>query len=238
MDNIELIRGRLEQIEQRISSACARCGRKAGDVRLVAVCKKQPVEALQVFLAEYSSTGRLPILAENYVQDYRSHKGLLRGDYISHLIGPLQSNKVRDAVAYFDVIQSVHNERIARLVDSEAGKLGKKQKIFLQVNISHDEAKSGFQEAELQDFVTSVLPALKFTEFCGLMTITRFYDQPEMARPDFRAMRLLAERLGGRHMELSMGMSDDYETAIEEGATMVRIGSALFGSRLSRPTAA
>jgi pyridoxal phosphate enzyme (YggS family) len=225
------IAGRLNEILARIAEACARQPPQGQPVRLVAVSKRQPIERVR---ALYSALPLIPnspplILGENYVQEWAEKREELPPPSEVHLIGPLQSNKAREAVRLFDVIESVHSSKLVTLISKEAQRANKVQRIFLQVNISGDSAKSGFSPDEIPKALEQVraLPALSLE---GLMTITREYATPEEARGDFRAMRSLRDRLNPA-LGLSMGMSSDFDIAIQEGATHVRVGSALFGSR-------
>ncbi|MCL4135478.1 UNVERIFIED_CONTAM: hypothetical protein GTU68_035798 [Idotea baltica] len=176
------------------------------------------------------------IFGENYVKEYADKKAELTGNFKTHLIGPLQSNKVKKAVEIFDCIQSVHSEKVLKLINKEAEKLNKEMDVFLQVNISEDEAKSGFQKEELVEiFNKDFINKLANINIAGLMCITAFYENKEDVRPDFIKMCEIKKELelsNNIKLELSMGMSADYQIAIEEGASMVRIGSSLFGERL------
>ena len=231
---------RLSEIRLRIKSAAERAGRDPGGIALVAVSKRQPVEKMRQLQQLY---GPEPVVfGESYVQEFKGKKDRLVPPFASHLIGVLQRNKAKDAVRLFDVIQSVHSEEIAQALDHEAGKNGKVQRIFIQVNISQDQAKSGFFPDAAREFVCQQLGKLTSLSCQGLMTITRLYAEAEHARDDFRALKDLASSIeecapvglgsGCKSLELSMGMSDDFEVAIEEGATLVRVGTALFGERL------
>jgi PLP dependent protein len=237
----DAIYSRLEEVLETIELSAERSGRKSDDVRLVAATKTRSPQELLWYQECIQSFNRPCIFGENYVQEFRSKSHDLEGSYRSHLIGRLQSNKSREAVELFDVIESVDSLKLAQHLQREAAKLGKRQVIFLQVNISHDGAKGGFEPDVLTSGLMEELVQLSMLEISGLMTITQYYDNPEEARGDFRAMRLLRERLltdharcfAGEVCHLSMGMSADYGAAIEEGATIVRIGSSLFGSRIA-----
>lgn len=219
----------------RIEAACGRAQRTTNSITLVAVSKLQPIERVQTYLNLMSARGQTATLGENYAQEYE-HKRTALGAHVAHLIGPLQSNKVRKAVQLFDVIQSVQSLRILTLVATEAARVNKTVKVFLQVNISDDPAKSGFGAEELLAESGQIL-ALGSVELRGLMTITEICDSPDEARPHYARMRALRAELAARigrspeTLELSMGMSDDFEVAIEEGADLIRVGTALFGPR-------
>ena len=221
----------LKAIKERIAQAARRAGREPGAVRLVAVSKTKPAEAV----AEAYACGQ-GIFGENYVQELVAKKEELPPGICWHFIGNLQSNKVRQIAGKVDLIHSVDRLSLAREIDRQWGALGKVCEILVQVNISREETKGGTGCEELLGLVREAaqLPHLKVV---GLMTMPPFFDDPEGARPFFRKLRELAaevERAGiaGVTMrELSMGMSGDFETAVEEGATLVRVGSALFGER-------
>lgn len=204
-------------------------------IKLIAVSKRQPIDKMKAWIDFCHKKNIEIIFGENYVKEYAEKKQDLSGNFKTHLIGPLQSNKVKKAVEIFDCIQSVHSEKILKLINKEAEKLNRKMDVFLQVNISEDEAKSGFQKEELinifnKDFINEVANV----NIAGLMCITAFYENKEEVRPDFKKMYELKkeiELINNIKLELSMGMSADFNIAIKEGASMVRIGSSLFGER-------
>jgi pyridoxal phosphate enzyme (YggS family) len=218
---------------EQIADACARVGRDPAGVTLVAVSKTVPAERL-VSAVEAGLT----ILAENRVQEGEAKAALVKGA-TWHLVGPLQSNKARRALETFSVIQSVDSIDLARRLDRLADEVrpDTAATVLLQVNVDEDAAKAGFQPAALMDALDEIL-ALPQLDVRGLMTIGRLTDRPEDARPTFAALRELSERIRvGRPRlgpELSMGMSADFAVAIEEGATIVRVGRALFGERQHR----
>jgi pyridoxal phosphate enzyme (YggS family) len=216
-----------------IAEACRRAGRSPGDVQLVAVSKTVPVERLASAVA-----AGLTVLGENRVQEAESKSPEL-GGVSWHLIGPLQANKARRAVELFDVIQSVDSFELARRLDRLAGELGRAPlKVYLQVNVDRDEAKAGFLPSELAAGLAGLaeLPSLRLL---GLMTVGRLVGSAEEARPTFVRLRELSAALRqdapALGPGLSMGMSDDYAVAVEEGATVVRVGRALFGARTMAP---
>ena len=214
----------------QVAGACARVGRDPAEVTLVAVSKTVPAERLRAAVA-----AGLTILAENRVQEGEAKAPLVDGA-TWHLVGPLQSNKARRALETFTVIQSVDSTDLARRLDRLAAEVrpGAPVPVLLQVNIDDDAAKAGFEPAALEKALDEILE-LPRLDVRGLMTIGRLTDKPEDARRTFKALRELAERLRrGRPRlgtELSMGMSADFDVAIEEGATIVRVGRALFGER-------
>jgi pyridoxal phosphate enzyme (YggS family) len=224
-----------EHVLERIADACARAGRDPGSVALVAVSKTVPPPRLRAAVA-----AGLTVLGENRVQEAEAKIGEVPGA-TWHLVGPLQSNKAARALAVFAEIDSVDSVDLARRLDRLAGEVRPAERlpILLQVNVDGDPAKAGFEPAALAAAVDAVA-ALPRLELRGLMTVGRLVARAEDARPTFVALRRLAEALrspGGREdsgalgPELSMGMSDDFEIAIEEGATVVRVGRALFGHR-------
>jgi pyridoxal phosphate enzyme (YggS family) len=234
------MRGRLDAVLEAISAAVSTSGRSRSEVTLVAVTKTHPVSVLHEFATHAAERGIPIIFGENYIQKIKAKRPELDPSAEIHLIGPLQSNKVRDAVALCDVIQSVHSLKILELVAKEAARISKRQRIYLQVNISSDPGKSGFSEDELPSVIERVAELGDAVQLEGLMTITAFFEDPEETRPDFRKMAAVRDTLiiDGRSrafhehtIKLSMGMSSDFGIAIEEGADLVRIGTALFGER-------
>jgi pyridoxal phosphate enzyme (YggS family) len=222
----------LQHIHLRIADAAAGCGRDPQGVRLVAVSKT--VDAPRV--AEAIDAG-VTILGENYIQEAREKfKALIDRPAKWHFIGHLQSNKAKYAVRMFDLIHSVDSLKLATEIDKAAKKNGKRQAILIQVNISGEETKSGITEKDAIDTIRNV-GRLENIHIRGLMTMPPYYDQPDLARPFFRRLAKLRQRIEALHIpgvsmdELSMGMTGDFAVAIEEGATLVRIGTAIFGSR-------
>ena len=218
----------LLKLQQRVAAALKRSGRSTS-VQLVAVSKLQPASLVQ----EFVNLGGSIILGENYVQEFKKKRVELKGDFQAHLIGPLQRNKAKLAVELFDVIESVHSVEVAQAIDKAAAQSGKVQEIFLQINISSDSAKSGFTADAAVEFFKGELTKLKNLNCTGLMTITELYEKPEDARGDFSRLYQLAQSLKPG-LSLSMGMSQDFEIAVEEGATHVRVGTALFGQRSTK----
>ncbi len=227
---VDRLRRARERVLQRIADAAARVGREPAGVTLVAVSKTVPAERLVAAVE-----AGLTILAENRVQEGEAKVPVVPGA-TWHLVGPLQSNKARRALETFDLVQSVDSADLARRLDRLASEArpGVRVPILLQVNVDDDAAKAGFELADLQAELDEILD-LPRLEVRGLMTIGRLVERTEEARPTFRALRELSEQLrGGRSRlgeELSMGMSADFEVAVEEGATIVRVGQALFGER-------
>ena len=222
---------RYRSIRDRIAAACERAGRDPGEVRLVGACKRQPLERIEAACA-----AGLSILGENIVQEALRHAEELPAGVEWHLIGPLQSNKAKKAVGLFSTIESVDRPKIARVLDREAAKAGRSLTGLLEVNLGGEETKHGFAVAEIESGLAE-LAELEHLRIDGLMAIPPPAADPEGSRPWFRRLRELRDGLfarpewAGRDGLLSMGMSADFEVAVEEGATHVRVGSALFGPR-------
>lgn len=221
----------LSSIRERIAQAALRAGRDPEGVRLVAVSKTKPAAAI----AEALSCGQL-IFGENYVQELVVKAAELGPEVSWHFIGNLQSNKVRQIAGLVDLIHSVDRISLAREIDRQWGALGKRCDVLIQVNISCEATKGGAGSEALLGLVAEVA-TLAHLRVRGLMTMPPFFDDPEAARPYFRELRELARQVEAAQIpgvvmrELSMGMSGDFEAAIAEGATLVRVGSALFGER-------
>jgi hypothetical protein len=223
---------RIQEILGRIEAAAARAGRDPAEVGLVAVTKTHPADAVR----DAAAAG-LSVFGENYVQEARDKIEALADLPISwHFIGHLQSNKAKYAVGLFDLIHSVDSVKLAGEIDKQAEKRGKVQEVLIQVNLGNEPTKSGTAEEDLE---TLCREAARFehVRIRGLMTLPPFFDQPEKARPYFAALRRLRDRIAGLAIKgvqmeaLSMGMTGDFEAAVEEGATWVRIGTAIFGER-------
>jgi PLP dependent protein len=229
-DDVEAFRRAREGVLDRIAAACARAGRDPGDVTLVAVSKTHSPGRVQAAI-----DAGLTVLGENRVQE-AVEKVTTTDCGTWHLIGPLQANKARRAVEAVDVIQSVDSVELARRLDRIAGEVrpGERYPVLLQVNVADDPAKAGFGPGGVDDALGELLD-LGHLRVDGLMTIGRLVDSAEAARPTFVALRELSARLratnAGLGGALSMGMTDDFEVAVEEGATLVRVGRALFGAR-------
>lgn len=218
---------------ERIASAAARSGRSAEDVRLVAVSKTHSPDLIRDAIA-----AGVRSFGENKVQEAEGKIAEVGRDAAEwHLIGHLQSNKVRKAIQLFDVIQSVDSTELAARLERICNEEGRSQlSVFIQVDLAGEATKSGVAEDDLPKLV-SYLRECEHLKLAGLMIIPPFFDDPESSRPYFQSLRVLRDRMaaegaftGGRG-ELSMGMSHDFEVAIEEGATIVRIGTAVFGER-------
>jgi pyridoxal phosphate enzyme (YggS family) len=227
---IEAYRAARAEVLARIAAACARSGRDPADVTLVAVSKTVPADALRDAVA-----AGFDLLGENRVQEAVAKVPEVPGA-LWHLVGPLQSNKAHPALEVFDAIESVDSVKLAQRLDRlvPTTRPGRRYPILAQVNVDLDPAKAGFAP-DAVDAAMSALVELPHLEVRGLMTVGRLTSDPGEARRTFAGLRELAERCRSRWPELgpelSMGMSDDFEAAIEEGATIVRVGRALFGER-------
>ncbi|HEY3426785.1 MAG TPA: YggS family pyridoxal phosphate-dependent enzyme [Negativicutes bacterium] len=225
----------ITQINHDISSALARRNsariNMPGDVKLVAVTKNHPIAVMrEAILAGVTAVG------ENRVQE--AHTKYQQLDYQPewHLIGHLQTNKVRQAVSLFQLIHSVDSERLASEIDTIAAKIGKRQDVLIQVNVADEDSKFGISPEEVIKF-GHFISNLEHVHLCGLMTVAPFYEEAEEARPVFCRlyqlfMELRAMNLANTNLDwLSMGMTNDYIIAVEEGANLVRIGTGIFGTR-------
>jgi PLP dependent protein len=221
----------LQEINRRIREAALRAGRNPAEVGLVAVTKTVDLDRLQEAVAAGHT-----LFGENYVQEAKRKITALGPGLTWHFIGHLQSNKAKAAVEHFDLIHSVDRLRLAQALDQAAARQGKLQEILLQVNLAGEASKSGTAPEAARDLLSKIshMPHLKVL---GLMTMPPWLSDPEEVRPYFRALRELRDRLrdlrlvDGDLPELSMGMTGDFEVAVEEGATLVRIGTAIFGPR-------
>ena len=228
-----MIKDRLHEVELAIEEARARRTLVSQDepVRLIAVTKNHGVEEMR----EAIDAGAADI-GENRIQEAAGKQDTLQRDVTWHLIGHLQTNKARQAVQYFDLIHSVDSEHLARAIDKEAGKIGKVQDILVQVNLAKEDSKSGIYEEDLRGLLDGIetMPNLRLR---GLMCIAPNYDQVETCRPLFRKMHEIYQRVKeipystANITYLSMGMTHDYRIAVEEGANIVRVGTAIFGPR-------
>lgn len=216
-------------IQERIAAACARARRAPGSVALMAVSKGQLPQQIQ----QATELGQT-LFGESKVQEAKAKIGQCPARCRWHMIGHLQSNKCRDAVHFFQMIESVDSLALAQEINKWADKSAKTMPVFLEVNIAGDAQKFGYRPEQLLGELAPI-NALPKIEIHGLMTIAPWSSEPEKVRPIFAELRELKtrceEQLGAPLPHLSMGMSNDFEIAIEEGATLVRIGTALFGER-------
>ena len=220
---------RLVSVRQRLASAAEAAGRDPAEVELVAVSKTHPAEAVR----EAVEAGHL-LFGENRGQELLAKAPLLPAKVRWHLIGHLQKNKIRKVLPVAELIHGVDSLELARDIDRIAGELGLFPRVLLEVNVSGEETKFGFSPDRVRADIDALL-ALPRVQVEGLMTIAPLAENPEDVRPVFRNLRLLRDELAGRTGTplpvLSMGMSGDFEVAIAEGATLVRIGTAIFGER-------
>jgi len=223
----------ISTVYKRISHAAMRAGRDPSEVELIAVTKTVPAEKIK----EAIDLG-VRLIGENRVQEAKEKIEELRDKIPEtvqwHMIGHLQKNKVRPAVMLFDMIQSVDSLSLAERINRIATEYGKVQRVLVQVKLSEEETKHGIEERELEHLLAEIR-GMENLLVEGLMTIPPYFEDPELVRTYFRRLRQLKEQMNQRGFNLrhlSMGMSGDYEVAIEEGATMVRVGTAIFGRRI------
>jgi len=232
---MESVGDNVERIRERIAEAALRRGRDPSCVRLMAVTKTVDDSRIGEALA-----AGVDILGENYVQEAKRKIETLGRKVEWHFIGHLQSNKARHAVCLFDLIHSVDRLGLAAELDRRSDRAGVVTPVLIQVSLGGEETKGGVSPEDALALVREVA-AMKHLSIRGLMTMPPWFDDPEEARPFFRALREMGERVresgipGVSMEELSMGMTQDYEVAVEEGATIVRVGRALFGERPVRP---
>ncbi|HXF04692.1 MAG TPA: YggS family pyridoxal phosphate-dependent enzyme [Blastocatellia bacterium] len=222
---------RIESVRHRIAEALHRAGREAEKVRLIAVTKTVPVERIQEAI-EYG----VKDFGENRVQEAEKKISYLPQEVCWHFIGHLQSNKVRKAVPLFDWIQSVDSVHLAERLNRTAAEAGRRIPVLIQVALDREPTKHGIAPEDLGELARA-LASMPHLDVRGLMAIPPFFEDPQKVRPYFRKLAELLRDLNEQAIfsqpltELSMGMSHDFEIAVEEGATMVRIGTAIFGER-------
>lgn len=226
-----MIRDQLHDVEKKIQAACERAGRKREEVTLIAVSKTKPVEVLQ----EAYDLG-VRVFGENKVQELTEKYDALPRDIRWHMIGHLQTNKVKYIVEKAELIHSVDSLRLAQAIEKEAAKRERTVDILVEVNVAEEESKFGVRVDEVIPFIEK-LALFSHIHVCGLMTIAPFVENPEENRPIFKNLHKLSVDIMGKNIDnrnvdvLSMGMTNDYGVAIEEGATMVRVGTGIFGFR-------
>lgn len=227
-----MIRQNLENILGSIKEVAHRCKRDPADIRLVAVSKRFPISAIEEALA----AGQL-IFGENYIQEAVEKKQYLQGRVKLHFIGNLQSNKARMAAENCDMIETIDRPKIVKTLHQHLEKMDRYMDVLVQVNVGEDPNKSGVLPPDTESLLVYMENFTRL-RLRGLMTMPPFTPDPEMARPYFQQLRLLSEEMRSRGLlgqsdkiELSMGMSHDYHVAVEEGATLIRIGTAIFGQR-------
>lgn len=223
------------RVRGQIDSAARRAGRSPDEIALMAVSKMFPPQHIH----EAYQAG-LRLFGENRVQEFAGKAESLKqlGEAEWHLVGHLQTNKAARAAELFSAIDSVDSFKLVQKLNSASGELGKRLPVLIEINVGGESAKSGVgpESHELEE-VLQAAPQLEHLKICGLMTIPPFTDDPQQARPYFRSLRKLRDQIAARRLSnvgmqvLSMGMSHDFEVAIEEGSTCVRIGTAIFGER-------
>jgi pyridoxal phosphate enzyme (YggS family) len=220
-----------QNIIGRIREAAVNAGRDPSEIKLLAAAKSQSIEAMQAVMA-----AGVKLIGENYVQEAQAKKRAIREPAEWHMIGHLQRNKAKAAVELFDVIESLDSAALARELDKEGARRGKIVRAFIEVNLSGEANKTGIAKHQVKSLLEDAA-ALAHIVIAGLMTVPPFREDPEEVRPYFRELRQLRTELNDLRLanvaltDLSMGMTHDYLVAIEEGATIVRIGTALFGPR-------
>ena len=223
------IKENLEKIGEKIRVKSQLVGRDPQEITLVAVTKTVEADRIEEAIASGAN-----IIGESRVQEAKEKYAKVDNRVIWHLVGHLQRNKAKDAVKIFDLIHSVDSAKLAKEIDKQARKVGKIQKILIEVNVSGEESKYGLRPEEVITFLKEV-SRLSNIKVEGLMTMAPLYENPEDCRPYFRKLRELTEEVRAENIKnvetvyLSMGMSNDFEVAIEEGSNMVRIGTAIFG---------
>lgn len=228
---MNLVQEQLNEVRQKIVQACERAGRNPSEVKLIAVSKTKPVSMIEEAIA-YGQT----VFGENKVQELCDKIPQLPANLEWHLIGHLQRNKVKYIVDKVALIHSVDTVRLAKQISQEAVKAGVTVQILLEVNVAREESKFGFMEEEVEEAVREIA-AFPNIQIVGLMTIAPFVADPEENRIYFKKLHQLCVDINKKNIdnirmsELSMGMTGDYEVAIEEGATMVRVGTGIFGTR-------
>lgn len=226
-----MLKDNFDQVNANIQAACDRAGRKREDVTLIAVSKTKPIEMLQ----EAYDFG-VRIFGENKVQEIVDKYDALPKDISWHMIGHLQRNKVKYIIDKVDLIHSVDSIRLAETIDKEAAKKNVIANILIEVNVAKEDTKFGLMPEEVEDFVREIAK-FEHIRVKGLMTIAPFVENPEENRPIFARLRKLSVDIAVKNVDnitmsiLSMGMTNDYQIAIEEGATMVRVGTGIFGAR-------
>ncbi|HEX5411031.1 MAG TPA: YggS family pyridoxal phosphate-dependent enzyme [Terriglobia bacterium] len=220
------------RVQERIHGACQRSGRAAEDIRLIAVSKNKPAQAIR-----QAHRAGLREFGENRVQEAAAKRTELEDlDAVWHLIGHVQSNKAKQACRLFDWIHSIDSLHLAEKIDREAAAIGRKVTVLIEVHLGAEASKFGVEENDLVRMAEG-MATMPLLELRGLMTLPPLFDDPQAVRPFFRRLRELAELIDARRLpgvqmrELSMGMSHDFEVAIEEGATIIRVGTAIFGER-------
>ena len=226
-----MLETQLKEVEAKIQAACDRAGRTREEVTLIAVSKTKPIEMLQ----EAYDLG-VRVFGENKVQEITAKYDALPDDIHWHMIGHLQTNKVKYIIDKVDLIHSVDSVKLAETIEKEAAKHNLTANILIEVNVAQEESKFGLKTEEVLPFIEKIAN-FEHIKVCGLMTIAPFVDNPEENRHIFANLHKLSVDINEKNIDnvyvniLSMGMTNDYEVAIEEGATMVRVGTGIFGAR-------
>ena len=225
------IRDHLNEVRENIRKACEKAGRSPQEVTLIAVSKTKPL-----FMLEEAYEAGARDFGENKVQEILEKHPKMPEDARFHMIGHLQRNKVKQVLSHAVLIHSVDSYRLAEQISQEAGKLGITAKILLEVNVAKEESKFGMMPEDLEEMAGQIA-ALPHLQIEGLMTIAPFVDDPEKNRPVFRKLYQLSVDIKKKNIDnvnmgvLSMGMTGDYQVAVEEGSTMIRVGTGIFGAR-------
>ena len=219
-------------VKEKIAKAAQKAGRQPQDIKLVAVSKLFPADAI----CEAFDAGQT-VFGENYIQEVQTKRGLVPVEVVFHFIGHLQSNKAKIAAATCNMIETLDSLKLGATLNNQLENLKQSIDILIQVNIANDPKKAGIAAEDVEELLNQI-KEFKRLRVCGLMTMPPFVNDPERSRPHFRNLRILAEKFAAKNLfpyidrpELSMGMSDDFHVAIEEGATIVRVGTAIFGNR-------
>ena len=225
------IRDHLNEVRENIQKACEKAGRSPQEVTLIAVSKTKPL-----FMLEEAYEAGARDFGENKVQEILEKHPKMPEDARFHMIGHLQRNKVKQVLPHAVLIHSVDSYRLAEQISQEAGKLGITAKILLEVNVAKEESKFGMMPEDVEEMAGQIA-ALPHLQIEGLMTIAPFVDDPEKNRPVFRKLYQLSVDIKKKNIDnvntgvLSMGMTGDYQVAVEEGSTMIRVGTGIFGAR-------
>jgi pyridoxal phosphate enzyme (YggS family) len=230
---VTMISENIKRIKEKITNAALKAKRSPEDIKLVAVSKRFPADKIIDAIAAGQK-----IFGENYIQEVQEKRNLVPPQTNFHFIGHLQSNKAKIAAETCSMIETVDRLKLGNVLNKHLQSLDKTMDVLIQVNIGNDQNKAGLERSKTEELLIQ-LNEMSNLRVCGLMTMPPLTDNPELTRPHFRKLRLLAEELVAKDLfqalekpELSMGMSEDFHIAIEEGATIVRVGTAIFGQRL------
>jgi pyridoxal phosphate enzyme (YggS family) len=230
---VTMISENIKRIKEKITNAALKAKRSPEDIKLVAVSKRFPADKIIDAI-----TAGQKIFGENYIQEVQEKRNLVPPQTNFHFIGHLQSNKAKIAAETCSMIETVDRLKLGNVLNKHLQSLDKTMDVLIQVNIGNDQNKAGLERSKTEELLIQ-LNEMSNLRVCGLMTMPPLTDNPELTRPHFRKLRLLAEELVAKDLfqavekpELSMGMSEDFHIAIEEGATIVRVGTAIFGQRL------